>query len=84
MQRQIRSELTEKAEIASVEVFAANLRKLLLTPPVRGKTVLAIDPGVQQRFDYFNLKCFVSEKHIGSNTRQAYKLLINIRVPMLG
>lgn len=45
MQRQIRSELTGKAEIASVEVFAANLRKLLLTPPVRGKTVLAIDPG---------------------------------------
>ncbi|KAG7158514.1 S1 RNA-binding domain-containing protein 1-like [Homarus americanus] len=45
MQRQIRSELTEMAEIASVEVFAANLRKLLLTPPVRGKTVLAIDPG---------------------------------------
>ncbi|KAK7082641.1 Nucleic acid binding [Halocaridina rubra] len=45
MQRQIRSELTERAEIASVEVFAANLRKLLLTPPVRGKTVLAIDPG---------------------------------------
>lgn len=47
MQRQIRSELTEMAEIASVEVFAANLRKLLLTPPVRGKTVLAIDPGMQ-------------------------------------
>ncbi|XP_045596104.1 S1 RNA-binding domain-containing protein 1 isoform X2 [Procambarus clarkii] len=45
MQRQIRSELTEMAEIASVEVFAANLRKLLLTPPVRGKTILAIDPG---------------------------------------
>ncbi|XP_068247368.1 S1 RNA-binding domain-containing protein 1 [Palaemon carinicauda] len=45
MQRQIRSELTEIAEIASVEVFAANLRKLLLSPPVRGKTVLAIDPG---------------------------------------
>ncbi|XP_076062229.1 S1 RNA-binding domain-containing protein 1 isoform X3 [Oratosquilla oratoria] len=45
MQRQIRSELTEMAEIASVEVFASNLRKLLLTPPMRGKTVLAIDPG---------------------------------------
>lgn len=48
MQRQVRSELTEKAEIASVEVFAANLRKLLLTPPVRGKSVLAIDPGMYQ------------------------------------
>ena len=46
MQRQIRSQLTEMAEIASVEVFAANLRKLLLTPPVRGNTVLAIDPGI--------------------------------------
>ena len=45
MQRHIRSELTEMAEVASIEVFAANLRKLLLTPPVRGKSVLAIDPG---------------------------------------
>lgn len=45
MMRQIRSELTEKAEITSVEIFAQNLKKLLLTPPIRGKTVIAIDPG---------------------------------------
>jgi uncharacterized protein len=43
--RQVRSELTQKAEHAAVEVFATNLKKLLLLPPVRGKTVLGIDPG---------------------------------------
>ncbi|KAL7639440.1 UNVERIFIED_CONTAM: hypothetical protein RMT77_009941 [Armadillidium vulgare] len=47
MQRQIRSHLTESAEIASVEVFTSNLKKLLLTPPVRGKSILAFDPGFQ-------------------------------------
>jgi uncharacterized protein len=43
--RQVRSELTHKAERAAVEVFATNLKKLLLTPPLRGNTVLGIDPG---------------------------------------
>jgi hypothetical protein len=43
--RQVRSELTQKAEHAAVEVFATNLKRLLLSPPVRGKTVLGIDPG---------------------------------------
>jgi transcriptional accessory protein Tex/SPT6 len=43
--RQVRSELTHKAERAAVEVFATNLKKLLLLPPIRGKTVLGIDPG---------------------------------------
>lgn len=33
------------AEKASVLVFAANLKKLLLMPPVRGKPILGIDPG---------------------------------------
>ncbi|KAL2716873.1 S1 RNA-binding domain-containing protein 1 [Vespula squamosa] len=43
--RRVRSELTEKAENASIEVFAINVKQLLLTPPVRGKVVLGIDPG---------------------------------------
>lgn len=43
--RQVRSELTQKAERAAVEVFATNLKRLLLSPPVRGKIVLGIDPG---------------------------------------
>ena len=40
-----RSELTKTAEKASVEVFASNLKKLLLMPPVRGRVVLGVDPG---------------------------------------
>ena len=51
--RQVRSELTQKAERAAVEVFATNLKRLLLSPPVRGKTVLGIDPGIL--FHYCNL-----------------------------
>ncbi|KAG5325674.1 SRBD1 protein, partial [Pseudoatta argentina] len=45
MVRRIRSELKENAEKASIEVFTTNVKQLLLTPPVRGKIVLGIDPG---------------------------------------
>lgn len=45
LEREARRELTEKAEAHAVDVFAENLRKLLLQPPLRGKRVLAIDPG---------------------------------------
>ncbi|HUE73148.1 MAG TPA: Tex-like N-terminal domain-containing protein [Pirellulaceae bacterium] len=45
LEREIRREQTEKAEEHAVEVFVRNLRKLLLQQPVRGRRVLAIDPG---------------------------------------
>lgn len=45
MIRRMRSEMKESAEKASIEVFATNVKQLLLTPPVRGKVVLSIDPG---------------------------------------
>ncbi|QDU79573.1 30S ribosomal protein S1 [Polystyrenella longa] len=45
LEREVRRELTEKAEDHAVDVFAQNLRNLLLQPPVRGEKVLAVDPG---------------------------------------
>ncbi len=45
LDREIRRELTERAELHAVQVFAKNLRNLLLQPPLRGRRVLAIDPG---------------------------------------
>ncbi|VAX38896.1 Transcription accessory protein (S1 RNA-binding domain) [hydrothermal vent metagenome] len=45
LERELRRELTEKAEKHAVDVFATNLRSLLLQPPLQGKKVLAIDPG---------------------------------------
>jgi protein Tex len=45
LEREIRRELTERAESHAVEVFARNLRSLLLQPPVNGRRVLAVDPG---------------------------------------
>jgi uncharacterized protein len=44
IEREIRSALTEAAEEQAINVFAENLRNLLLQAPVKGKTVLAIDP----------------------------------------
>ena len=43
--RQTQSELTRRAEKSAVEVFASNLKNLLLTNPVRGRKILGIDPG---------------------------------------
>ncbi len=45
LEREARRELTDKAESHAVEVFARNLRALLLQPPVPGRRVLAVDPG---------------------------------------
>ncbi len=43
--REIRSILTERADTDAIEVFAQNLRPLLMQPPVKNKVVLALDPG---------------------------------------
>lgn len=45
LEREIRRELTEKAEEHAIEVFTTNLRSLLLQPPIQGYRVLALDPG---------------------------------------
>ena len=45
LEREIRRELTGHAEDHAVSVFARNLRSLLLAPPMRGRRVLAVDPG---------------------------------------
>ncbi|MBI3408239.1 MAG: helix-hairpin-helix domain-containing protein [Planctomycetes bacterium] len=45
LEREIRRELTDEAESHAVQVFARNLRSLLLQPPLRNRRVLAIDPG---------------------------------------
>lgn len=44
VEREIRSELTETASEKSIEVFMDNLEHLLLTPPMKDKMVLGLDP----------------------------------------
>jgi protein Tex len=45
MEKEVRRDLTEMAERHAVDVFARNLRRLLLQPPIPTQVVLAIDPG---------------------------------------
>ncbi len=45
LEREVRAEMTRRAEEHAIAVFAANLRNLLLQPPLRGKAVLGLDPG---------------------------------------
>ena len=47
LDREVRRELTERAQEHAIMVFAKNLRSLLLQPPLRGKRVLAVDPGIR-------------------------------------
>lgn len=44
IEREVRAELTEKGESQAISVFSANLRNLLLQPPIHGKRVLGVDP----------------------------------------
>ncbi|MCM1990095.1 Tex family protein [Oceanirhabdus seepicola] len=45
VEREIRAELTEKAEDSAIDVFKKNLKPLLMQPPIKGKRVLGYDPG---------------------------------------
>ncbi len=44
IEREVRNELTEKAQEKAMDVFAVNLKNLLMQPPVKGKVVLGLDP----------------------------------------
>lgn len=44
IEREIRGDLTEKAEDGAIRVFGQNLKQLLMQPPIRGKAVLGWDP----------------------------------------
>ena len=44
IEREIHSELTERAEEQAIHIFSENLRNLLLQPPLKGKVVLGFDP----------------------------------------
>ena len=45
IEREIRSELTEKAGEDAIKLFGVNLRQLLMAPPVKGKVAIGLDPG---------------------------------------
>ncbi len=44
VEREVRAELKEKAEDGAIDIFSKNLEKLLLTPPMKEKVVLGLDP----------------------------------------
>ena len=45
IERDVRNALTEKAQAHAIGIFAANLKNLLLQPPLAGKVVMGVDPG---------------------------------------
>lgn len=45
IEREIRNQLTETSDLHAIEIFAANLKQLLLQPPLSEKIILGIDPG---------------------------------------
>jgi len=45
IEREIRANLTEKAQEGAIKVFGENLKQVLMQPPIKGNIVLAIDPG---------------------------------------
>lgn len=45
IEREVRHALTEKADLHAIEIFASNLKQLLLQPPISNKIIMGIDPG---------------------------------------
>ena len=44
VERDVRNALTEQADAQAIRVFGANMKSLLLTPPIRGRVVMGVDP----------------------------------------
>ncbi|WP_407313275.1 Tex family protein [Desulfosporosinus sp. SB140] len=83
IEREIRSEMSAQAEEQAIKVFAANLRQLLLQPPVRGKMVLGLDPGFRTGCKWAVvdetgklLKVGVIYPHSGKNQRDDAKVTL--------
>ena len=45
LERELRGELTDRANESSIRVFSQNLHQLLMQPPVKGRVILGVDPG---------------------------------------
>jgi len=45
IERELRNELTDKANESAIRVFSQNLQQLLMQPPIKGKVTLGVDPG---------------------------------------
>ena len=45
MEREMRNELTDRANVSAISVFSKNLHQLLLQPPIKGNVTLGVDPG---------------------------------------
>ena len=45
LEREIRNELTDRANEGAIRVFCQNVKQLLMQPPIRGKVTLGVDPG---------------------------------------
>ncbi len=44
VEREVRNELSEKAQTKSIEIFSLNVERLLLQPPLKGRMILGVDP----------------------------------------
>lgn len=47
METEIKNSLKEKADLEAIEVFASNLKELLMAPPLGRKKIMAVDPGLR-------------------------------------
>ena len=45
LEREIRGEMTDRANVSAIRVFSRNLHQLLMQPPIKGKVTLGVDPG---------------------------------------
>lgn len=86
IEREIRGDLTQKAETHAIDVFSENLRNLLLQPPMKGKQILGVDPAfrtgcklaVINPFGTFIAKSVIYPHPPKSKTEAAEKELVNM------
>ena len=90
VEREVRNELTEKAEVNAIKTFGDNLEHLLLTRPIKGMVVLGFDPGyvngcklavVDKSGKYLDsvvIKPFINSSHQEQNINQSKLIVKNL------
>jgi uncharacterized protein len=95
LEREIRRELTERAQDHAIAVFARNLRSLLLQRPLRKKRVIAIDPGFRtgctvvaldesgQPLEHVTIHPHAPQKHVAEAKHKLEELIRKYQVDVL-
>ena len=80
LEREIRNDLTDRANVSAIKVFSDNLHQLLMQPPIKGKVTLGVDPAAAKLIKGFVQKYGITAVAIGNGTasRESEQFIVSL------